>query len=289
MSEWQPGTSTASASLSEEPRLVVDSVGHTYTGADGEEVKALDDSSFTVARGAFASLIGPSGCGKSTLLCIVGGLLRATSGESRISGEPVTSPSQDTGYMFQSATLLDWRTVLENIVLPIEVRHGRKRAQAASVRARELLNSTGLNEFEDSYPRELSGGMAQRVAICRMLVTDPDLLLLDEPFGALDEITRETMNEELQRVCLASGATSLMVTHSIPEAVFLSDAVFVMSSRPGHITTAIEIDLPRPRTFERTPADPRYSELVNSVRAALRPQSASDSSADQMRVSGEKV
>jgi NitT/TauT family transport system ATP-binding protein len=270
MSE-EPTLTARPPQSTEAAQVIVDSVTHRYADADNVGVTALAEVSFSVARGSFVSVIGPSGCGKSTLLHIIGGLMAPTSGTCQIAGQVVKKPPQDTGYMFQSATLLAWRTVIENIVLPIEIRQGRAQAKVARSRARELLKATGLEDFENSYPRELSGGMAQRAAICRMLVSDPGVLLLDEPFGALDEITRESMNEELQRVCLTTGATALMVTHSIPEAVFLSDQIVVMSSRPGRITEIIEIDLPRPRTFAATTIDPRFSDYVNQVRSALRP------------------
>lgn len=170
--------------------------------------------------------------------------------------------------MFQKATLLPWRTVLENVLLPLELRDGRKAAQQQKGKARELLKMVGIADFEAGYPHQLSGGMAQRAAICRMLVTEPQVLLLDEPFGALDELTRERMDSELLRIVRSTGATAVLVTHSIPESVFLSDVVYAMSARPGRITRAIEIDLPHPRG-ERTLGDPRYLELINTVRQAL--------------------
>ena len=244
-------------------------IAHVYRAADGSEVHALDDVSIEIPRRGFASLIGESGCGKSTLLKIIGGLLEPTEGEAYINGEPVEGPEQDSGYMFQDATLLPWRTAEANVLLPIEIRHGRKRAKASVGRARELLAQTGIGPFAEAYPHQLSGGMAQRVAICRMLVTEPTLLLLDEPFGALDELTRETMNEDMQSMCAHSGAAAIMVTHSIPEAVFLSDVVYVMSSRPGRIVDTIEINLPRPRDFETTTSQPEYLEDVRRVRHAL--------------------
>jgi NitT/TauT family transport system ATP-binding protein len=247
----------------------VRAVSHFYEGSDGSAVQALDDVSLDVPGGCFASLIGPSGCGKSTLLKIIGGLLRQTGGEAYVQGKLVAGPEQETGYMFQDATLLAWRTALDNVLLPMEVRHGRKGAKRLRGRAEEVLRLTGLWDFRSAYPHQLSGGMAQRVAISRMLVGDPALLLMDEPFGALDELTRDAMNEELQRVCMSSNATAMMVTHSIPEAVFLSDVVFVMSRRPATISHVIEVDLPRPRTLKGTATSPEYMGLVRRVRGAL--------------------
>jgi len=260
--------------------VATNAISHQYRGADGNWIHALDRISLTVPDGSFASVIGASGCGKSTLLKIIGGLLQPTSGSRSVGGRVVTGPDADVGYMFQTATLLEWRTVLDNVLLPIEIRFGRSRARAARDRAVSLLEAADIHEFESAYPRELSGGMAQRAAICRMLITQPSLLLLDEPFGALDELTRESMNEELQRVCLSSGATAIMVTHSIPEAVFMSDIVFVMSPRPGRVTHVIEIDLPRPRTFDNIEGSMRYAQLVAEVRRALRPGREDEQSQD---------
>jgi len=231
-------------------------------------VHALDGIGLTISRGQFASIIGPSGCGKSTLLKIMAGLIPASGGQVVLDGSPVQGPRPDIGMMFQQATLLPWRTSLENVLLPIEIRNGARAAVAHRDLANELLAMVGLGGFEQAYPGELSGGMAQRVAICRMLVTEPKILLLDEPFGALDELTRERMNEELQRICAARDATAFMVTHSIPEAVFLGDVLYVMSSRPGRIAEVVEIDLPRPRAFSVT-TRPRFGEIVQHVREQL--------------------
>ncbi|HSR44565.1 MAG TPA: ABC transporter ATP-binding protein [Acidimicrobiia bacterium] len=231
-------------------------------------LKALDNVDVTLRHGTFTSVIGPSGCGKSTLLKIMAGLIPATSGEILLNGEPVTGPRQDIGIMFQQPTLLPWRTSLDNVLLPIEIRSGAAEAKARSEDALNLLELVGLKGFDEVRPFELSGGMAQRVAICRMLVTGPAILLLDEPFGALDELTREYMNVELQRICLEREATSFMVTHAIPEAVFLADQVFVMSARPGRIDTIVEVDLPRPRTLDMM-TTPEFGALVRKVRASL--------------------
>lgn len=231
-------------------------------------LKALDSVDATLRHGTFTSVIGPSGCGKSTLLKIIAGLIPATSGKILLNGMPVTGPRQDIGIMFQQPTLLPWRTSLENVLLPIEIRSGTAAARAKSEDALQLLELVGLKGFDEVYPFELSGGMAQRVAICRMLVTEPAILLLDEPFGALDELTREYMDTELQRICRERDATSFMVTHAIPEAVFLADQVFVMSARPGRIATVVDVDLPRPRTLDMM-TTPEFGALVRRVRHIL--------------------
>jgi len=243
----------------------VQHLSKTYASND---VHALDDINFTLTDGQFASVIGPSGCGKSTLLKIMAGLFPPSAGQVLLSGSPVEGPRPDIGMMFQQATLLPWRSATENVLLPIQIREGPKAAKEHEDAARELLALVGLSGFETAYPGELSGGMAQRVAICRMLITEPTILLLDEPFGALDELTRERMNEELQRICMEREATTFMVTHSIAEAVFLGDIVLVMSARPGRIAEVVTIDLPRPRTFAIT-TEPHFGELVQHVREQL--------------------
>jgi NitT/TauT family transport system ATP-binding protein len=232
------------------------------------QVHALDRVDLTLREGSFSSVIGSSGCGKSTLLKIMAGLLPPSEGSVMLAGRPVVGPREDIGMMFQQATLFPWRTTIENIVLPIEIRSGRTAARAKHEDARALLELVGLKGFETVYPNELSGGMAQRAAICRMLITEPTVLLLDEPFSALDELTRDFMNMELQRVCLERNATSFLVTHSIPEAVILSDVVYVMSPRPGRFVEAITVDLPRPRTLDMM-ADPRFGALVHRIRSHL--------------------
>jgi NitT/TauT family transport system ATP-binding protein len=231
-------------------------------------VQALDKVDLVLREGTFSSVIGPSGCGKSTLLKTMAGLQPPSSGSVVLEGKPVMGQRRDIGMMFQQATLFPWRTTLENIVLPIEIRDGKAAARAKYDQARQLLDLVGLKGFENVYPSELSGGMAQRAAICRMLITEPAVLLLDEPFSALDELSRDFMNMELQRICLERNATTFLVTHSIPEAVILSDVVYVMSPRPGRFVEAITVDLPRPRTLDMM-TDPRFGALVHRIRSHL--------------------
>nr|WP_255720769.1 ABC transporter ATP-binding protein [Acuticoccus kalidii] len=231
-------------------------------------VVALEPVNVTLREGDFAAVIGPSGCGKSTLLKIMAGLVPPSSGAVVLEGQPVKGPRREIGMMFQQATLFPWCTTLENIVLPISIRDGRAAAKKAEKDALELLELVGLKGFEKAYPGQLSGGMAQRAAICRMLITEPDVLLLDEPFSALDELARDFMNLELQRITSARNATAFLITHSIPEAVFLSDTVYVMSARPGRIVEAVTIDLPRPRTMEMM-VEPAFGAFVNRIRSLL--------------------
>ena len=217
-------------------------------------VEALRDVSASIGDGEFVSVIGPSGCGKSTLLRLVAGLLPPTQGTVYIDGTPVEGPTGSIGFVFQAPTLLKWRTVFKNVMFPYEVLASQKKVTAPKQefeeRARMLLTMAGLEEFADAYPKHLSGGMQQRVSICRALIHDPTLLLMDEPFGALDEFTRERMNEELLRIWGETRKTVIFVTHHIPEAVFLSDRILVMSPRPGTILGEVVVDLPRPRTLE---------------------------------------
>ena len=208
-------------------------------------VTALRGVSLSIAARSFVSLLGPSGCGKSTLLRCVAGLETITAGSIRIGDTPVTAPPDGLGMVFQRDVLLDWLSVLDNILLPAKLQH--QDLAAARTRAGELLTVIGLEGYEQRHPWELSGGMRQRVAICRALLLDPALLLMDEPFGALDAMTRDELNLELQRLWLANPKTVLFVTHSIPEAVFLSDRIVVMSRSPGRVVEIIDVDLPRPR------------------------------------------
>ena len=225
-------------------------VGMTYVAASGP-VEALADISLRVGAGEFVSLVGPSGCGKSTLLRIVAGLRPATKGVVNVTGRKVTRPIPDIGMVFQQPILLKWRSILQNVLLPAELA-GRD-ANGLRKRALQLLDMAGLGGFAEKLPRELSGGMQQRAALCRALLLDPPLLLMDEPFGALDAMTRDDMALELLRIwgeTAGARKTVLFVTHSIAEAVFLSDRVVVITPRPGRIAADIAIDLPRPRTVE---------------------------------------
>lgn len=231
-------------------------------------VIALDDVSLTLRKGSFSSVIGSSGCGKSTLLKIMAGLIPPSKGRVVLQNKPVTGTRRDIGMMFQQATLFPWRTTIENIVLPIEIRDGRAAAEKAKEKARDLLDVVGLKGFEDVFPNELSGGMAQRASICRMLITEPAVLLLDEPFSALDELSRDMMNMELQRICMEQHATAFLVTHSIQEAVILSDHVYVMKPRPGRVAEVVTVDLPRPRTLDMM-TTPKFGQTVDYIRSLL--------------------
>lgn len=238
------------------------------------DVTALSDVSLDVAPGEFVAIVGPSGCGKSTLLKLVAGLLTASSGEVLLGGERVTGPRHDIGYVFQRAALLEWRSALRNILLQAEIR--RMPAAQARGRADELIRMTGLSGFEDAYPHELSGGMQQRVALCRALLHEPPVLLMDEPFGALDALTREQMNTELNRIWRSTGTTVLLVTHSISEAVYLADRVVVMSPRPGTITEIIEVGLPAERDYSETLGRPEFRAAAAHIRDLLGAVSAQD-------------
>ncbi len=239
----------------------------------GERVHALADINVHVAEGEFVTVVGPSGCGKTTLLRILGGLLRRTSGEVLLAGSPVNGPRRDIGIVFQNPILLPWRTVLDNAMLAAEVL-GLPQERYRE-RARELLKMVGLQGFEDKYPMELSGGMQQRAAITRALLHDPAILLMDEPFGALDAMTREQMNLELQRIWQESGKTILLITHSIPEAVFLGDRVLVMTPRPGKLAEVIQVGIPRPRNLD-VMATPRFGEITHEIRALFQQRGAID-------------
>jgi NitT/TauT family transport system ATP-binding protein len=233
--------------LPSRPLIEIAGVSKTYSASDGL-VHALAEVSLSVPAGEFLSILGPSGCGKSTLLLMIAGLLAPSAGEILVSGHPVTRPQTDVGIVFQSPVLLDWRTVIRNVLLQVEARGLDLASHRA--KARDLLQAVGLEGFEDKYPFELSGGMRQRAAICRALIHDPPLLLMDEPFGALDALTREQMRLDIERLWLERRKTVVFITHSIPEAVLLSDRVVVMSPRPGRIDGILDIDLPRPRRLE---------------------------------------
>ncbi len=236
-------------------------------------VHALQQITFSVKEGEFVAVVGPSGCGKSTLLKILAGLLPTSKGEACLRGIPIKGPRRDIGVVFQSPVLLPWRSVLENVLLPVDVqRLGGDRYRKVAL---ELLSLVGLQEFAHCYPRELSGGMQQRVAITRALIHDPAMLLMDEPFGALDAMTREQMNLELQRIWLERKKTVVFITHSIPEAVFLADRVLVMSARPGRIMDAVTVDIPRPRLLEAMNL-PEFCAMVSSLRAQFHAKGALD-------------
>ena len=248
--------------------IKVDQVSMVFHGR-GDPVIALEKVDLNVPAGQFASIIGPSGCGKSTLLRLAADVMQPFAGTVTLGGDTPRTARHDhaLGFVFQSPTLLPWRTVRENVELPLDV-VGRRSARLSARSSDQLIELVGLKGFERALPHELSGGMQQRVAIARALVLKPDVLLLDEPFGALDEITRQRMNLELLRIWAESGTTALLVTHSIAEAVFMSDQVHVMSSRPGHIVAVVDVPLPRPRRLDvmRTAV---FFECVNRVRDGL--------------------
>ena len=224
--------------------VVIDRVRKVYASG----LEAIRDVSFTVRPGEFVSVLGPSGCGKSTLLMMVAGLLPPSGGDIRVDGVPVRGPRREIGVVFQAPVLLPWRTVLDNVLLPIEMLQLSRRAYIE--RARELLAMVKIDDFAEKLPRELSGGMRQRVSICRALIHDPAILLMDEPFSALDAITRDQMGQELLRIWEHHRKTVVFVTHSIREAVFLSDRVVVMGQRPATVTQELEVALPRPRRLD---------------------------------------
>ncbi|MFQ5553887.1 MAG: ABC transporter ATP-binding protein [Acidimicrobiia bacterium] len=244
-------------------------LGKTFGTDTSEQVEALRGITLSVEPGEFISLIGPSGCGKSTLLRLIGDLLTPTVGALRINGKDPHQArlDRDYGMVFQRSTLLDWRSVQKNVALPLEIMDVS--AAERKTRAREMLQLVELEDFEDHFPWQLSGGMQQRVAIARALTFRPSLLLMDEPFGALDEMTRELMQQEVLRIWSETNTTVIFVTHSIPEAVFLSNRVVVMSPRPGRISTVIDVNLGHPRDVETREA-PEYYAKITEVREALR-------------------
>jgi NitT/TauT family transport system ATP-binding protein len=252
----EAGTSSRDQVSSETLRGTIAGTGLSefYRTHGGDEVEALRDVTFSVKSGEFVSLVGPSGCGKTTLLKTVAGLHLSgrnavrIRGDIRRSGMTVRGPSREVGVVFQAPVLLPWRTVLQNIMLPVEI-FGLDR-KVYTDQAHKLIEMVGLHGFENKLPRELSGGMQQRVSIARALVTDPQILLMDEPFGALDALTRERMNVELLRIWELTTKTVMFVTHSIEEAVFLSDRILIFSARPGRLVDDLEVNLPRPRTLE---------------------------------------
>jgi NitT/TauT family transport system ATP-binding protein len=229
-------------------------------------IRAVDGVSLDIGDGEFVSIVGPSGCGKSTLLLITAGLVPPSAGRVRVAGAEVRAPGSHLGIAFQDATLYEWRRVIDNVLLPVELQ--RLDRTRYTRRARELLALVGLAGFERKYPFELSGGMRQRVGLCRALVHDPPLLLMDEPFGALDALSRDQLNLELQSIWQSDRKTVLFITHSISEAVFLSDRVVVMSPRPARTAAVLDIALPRPRTFDMTGA-PEFARYAREIRACL--------------------
>jgi NitT/TauT family transport system ATP-binding protein len=264
VSAQQAGAPEAGAPATGEPNwIVVEQLHKTYVPRRSEPVTALQDINFTARQGEFIAVVGPSGCGKTTLLKILAGLVKPSSGVARLAGTDIDGPRRDIGMVFQQATLLPWRTITENVLLPVEVQGLDK--DRYGQRADDLLRLVGLDGFVDKYPNELSGGMQQRAGICRALVNDPDVLLMDEPFGALDAMTREYMNLELLRIWSEAGKTVVFITHSIPEAVFLADRVLVMSPRPGRVVEVVDVDIERPRGLEVMGTD-RAGALMTRIR-----------------------
>jgi NitT/TauT family transport system ATP-binding protein len=261
-----PDDRLPAANMSLASAITARGLGKAYATNAGDPIQALTSVSFEVGVGEFVSLVGPSGCGKTTVMRILAGLVGGYTGSVSIGDRIVHGPTPEIGVVFQDANLMPWRTILANVMLPGQVLRLDK--AACKARALDLLALVGLNGFEEKLPGELSGGMRQRAAIARALLHDPKILLLDEPFGALDAMTRDTMNVELARIAAQAGKTVFLITHSIAESVFLSDRVLVMSSRPGRIIEEIEIDLPKPRTLDVV-AEPRFAETVLRIRRLL--------------------
>ena len=239
-----------------------------YSTVAGESVLALDHVDLKIKDREFVCLVGPSGCGKTTLLRLLAGLDTADAGTASLAGKTLNGPSPEVGVVFQQSNLLPWFTVWQNVMLPLRVGHA-KRSAGREAEILQLLEIAGLKGFENKYPYELSGGMQQRAAIVRALARDPMLLLMDEPFGALDALTRERMNAELQRIWMASGKTVVLITHSIDEAIFLGDRVVVMSARPGRIVRDLKVDLPRPRVAAETFGSEQHVRLSREIRKLL--------------------
>lgn len=261
--------------MTQTPIVSIKNASKVFNQGSDNQTIALKDINLELQSGEFISLIGPSGCGKSTLLRLIGDLVSPSIGEVRVNGKTAVQArlDQDYGIVFQAPVLYEWRTITNNVQLPLELRGVKK--EERKQRAKEMLALVELTGFENHHPWQLSGGMQQRAAIARALVMKPNLLLMDEPFGALDEMTRERMNIELHNIWEQTGSTIVFVTHSIAEAVYLSTKVIVMSARPGRIIHEIDIDLPRHRSHE-TRSEPRFFELVNQLRAALRDAEANE-------------
>lgn len=266
------GEPAATGTAGADPFIRAAGIDKVY-GDEASGVVALEAVDLDIAKGEFVAVVGPSGCGKSTFLRILSGLIPATAGEIWFGAERLTGPRHDIGIVFQAPILFPWRSVLDNVLLPVDVQRLDRRAHLG--RARELLDLVGLAEFEKRYPAELSGGMQQRVGIARALMHDPAVLLMDEPFGALDAMTREHMNVELQRLWLASRKTVLFITHSIAEAVFLADRVVVMTPRPGRIAEILTVELPRERTLEMM-SMPDFGDYVRRIRSHFGSVGATD-------------
>lgn len=246
------------------PSICFEQVQQVFRASDASEVVALEDVDFSIGRHEFIAVIGPSGCGKSTLLRILAGLIKPTAGQVKIYGKPVDGPREEIGIVFQKPTLLPWLSIRDNLTFPMRHKYGRVTPQE-QVRADELLHLVGLTEFANKRPDELSGGMQQRAAIARALLHDPEILLMDEPFSALDALTRDEMSLELLNIWTQRPKTVLFITHSIPEALLLADRILVMSARPGRVREIINVDLPRPRSLD-TLTEPHFHELANHIR-----------------------
>jgi len=259
---------SARSSSARSALIAVEGVVKIYSTTAGEPVFALDHVDLRIRNGEFVCLVGPSGCGKTTLMRLLAGLDRADAGSASLGGRVLNGPSPEVGVVFQHSNLLPWFTVWQNVMLPLRV-GGGKSVGGREKALRDLLGIAGLMGFENKYPYELSGGMQQRVAIVRALARDPKLLLMDEPFGALDALTRERMNAELQRIWMASGKTVVLITHSIDEAIFLGDRVVVMSPRPGRIVRDFAVDVRRPRVAAETFGSPQHVALAREIRTLL--------------------
>ena len=264
MGENMVATAKKTEDLSQFGQTVIE--GKNVTKVFGETVTALEGANFDIRAGEFISLVGPSGCGKSTLLRLVAGLIEKTSGDVKVNDDLVTKPRTDIGMMFQKAVLLDWRTAIENVLLPSEMKH--RITQEDKDKAMASLELVGLKGFEFHFPKQLSGGMQQRVALARLIQTGADIMLMDEPFGALDEFTRERLNVELMRIVGELKATTLFVTHNIQEAIYLADRVMVMTPRPGKIAEIIEVKFERPRDIS-IQTSREFNIIIEQVRDTL--------------------
>jgi NitT/TauT family transport system ATP-binding protein len=254
--------------------IEVTDVSKVYVDHGGEPIRALDLVSFTIDEGEFVSVVGPSGCGKSTLLQIIAGLIPVSTGIASLLGTRIIGPRKDIGVVFQQPVLLPWRTVFRNVLVPVELQ-GLHREPRYRERCEALLELVGLRDFAERYPQQLSGGMQQRVGLARALIHDPALLLMDEPFGALDALTREQMNRELLSIWAASRKTVFFITHSVPEAVFLSDRVLVLSQRPARLLGEVVVELPRPRRLDMM-ASPGAGAASARIRELLETSGALD-------------